>query len=136
MRFPRILLAIPLVAAGVLLPAFTSAPETPAPVVIGMAHEGFVPPEGDGIDVAVGDVPVIKIHTGETLTFQNNSRWIHILGPGRNGLLAGPGSSGMTPRHMLEENESYTTARWNNPGSYSITCPVHPDMNAEVVVLP
>jgi len=135
-RIPRILLAVPLVAAGVLLPAFTSAPETPAPVVIGMAHEGFVPPGVDDTNIAVGDVPVITIQTGETLTFQNNSRWIHILGPGRNGLLAAAGSSGMTPRHMLEENESYTTAPWNKPGSYPITCPVHPDMNAEVVVLP
>jgi hypothetical protein len=37
---------------------------------------------------------------------------------------------------MLQQDESYTTPAWNVPGTYSITCPVHPDMNAEVVVLP
>jgi plastocyanin len=135
-RIPRILLAVPLVAAGLLLPALTDPPDTPPEVVIGMAHEGFVMPEASEDSVNVGDVPVITINTGETLTFQNNSRWIHILGPGRHGLLASPGSGAMTPRHMLEENETYTTAPWDNPGTYPITCPVHPDMNAEVVVLP
>jgi plastocyanin len=136
MRIPRILLAVPLVAAGLLLPAFSSAPDTPAPAIIGMAHEGFVAPGADDESVAVGDVPVITIHAGQTLTFQNNSRWIHILGPGQNGLLAAAGSSGMAPRQLLQENETYTTAPWTSPGSYPITCPVHPDMNAEIVVLP
>jgi hypothetical protein len=134
-RIPKIVLAVPLVAAGLLLPAFTSPLDTPPPVVIGMAHEGFVLPGANEESAPVGTTPIITIHTGETLTFQNNSRWIHILGPGRHGLLAPPGSGGMTPRHMLEENETYTTAPWNTPGSYPITCPVHPDMNAEVVVL-
>src|ERR1700712_176531 len=61
-RIPRILLAVPLVAAGLLLPAFSNTPDTPAAVVIGMAHEGFVPPGADDEDVAVGDVPAITIH--------------------------------------------------------------------------
>lgn len=132
MRFPRILLAVPFIVGGIMLPAVTSAPKEPAPVVVGMAHEGFVV---DGVSDPTS-VPKITITSGESVTFQNNSRWVHIIGPGQRGLLVPPGAGSMTPRHLLEQDETYTTPAWNTPGTYPITCPVHPDMNAEVVVLP
>jgi len=130
MRIPRVALALPFVAAGILLPAVTKPPDDPPAHVIGMAHEGFVV---DGSDQS-GTDPVITVRAGETLTFQNNSRWIHVIGAGENGLLGPPGLGAVASRFMLQQNDSYTTAPWRTPGSYPITCPVHPDMNATVVV--
>lgn len=124
------MLAVPFVLGGMLLPALTAAPSDPAPLVIGMEHEGFAVAETD----KETGVPVIRISAGQTLTFQNNSRWIHILGPGRQGLLEPPGRGAMSPRVMLQENDTYTTPAWSTPGTYNITCPVHPDMSAKVVV--
>ena len=131
MRFPSVLLAVPFVAAGLWLPAFTEAPRAAANQVIGMSHEGFVV-DGQPTD----DDTVIRVHTGQPLTFQNNSRWIHIVGAGEDGLLQAPGSGAISARFMLQQDQSYTTAPWDTPGTYPITCPVHPDMNATVVVEP
>jgi plastocyanin len=137
MRFPRIVLAIGLIAAGLLLPALGPRLQKPMTGVIGMGHDSYVVNgvEGDDEDGAA-KVPEIVIHVGESITFQNNSRWIHIVGPGDRGLLAPQAAGAMTPRKMMAENESYTTPPWPNPGTYLITCTVHPDMNAKVVVLP
>jgi plastocyanin len=137
MRFPRIVVAVGLIAAGLLLPALGPRLQPPMTGVIGMGHDSYVVSgvgEDDGDETA--KVPEIVIHVGETITFQNNSRWIHIVGPGDKGLLTAQGAGAMTPRKMMEQNESYTTAPWPNPGTYLITCTVHPDMNAKVVVLP
>jgi plastocyanin len=132
MRFPRMLLAVPLVAAGMWLPAFTAPPQDAAAHVIGMTHEGFVV---DGKET-VGADPTITISAGQSLTFQNSSRWIHIVGAGENGLLAPAGAGAIRSRFMVQQDEAYTTAPWQTPGEYPITCPVHPDMNATVVVQP
>ncbi len=136
MARPKILLAIPLLLAGTFLPAIRT-PLTPLTAgVIGMSHEGY-------------SKTVITIHTGDSITFQNNSRWIHVIGPGNDGVLATDvtvasmsvaagqfslANMGMKPRVMMQENETYTTAAWNVPGTYLITCTVHPEMNAKVVV--
>lgn len=137
MARPKILLAVSLLVAGTFLPAMTKALD-PLPVgAIGMGHEGY-------------SETVIKIHTGDTITFENNSRWIHIIGPGDKGLLAtdlvvtqvddeeagsvNAGNMGMQPRILMQENDIYTTTPWTVPGKYLITCTVHPDMNATVIV--
>jgi plastocyanin len=135
-RFPRILLAIGLVAAGILLPAFGPTLMAPPSGIIGMDHDGYVVNGVDSDDDVDPRVPEIVINAGDTITFQNNSRWIHVVGPGDKGLLTPPGHGAMTPRKMMEENESYTTPAWSTPGTYLITCTVHPDMNAKVIVLP
>jgi plastocyanin len=105
-----------------------------------MSHHGYIVVKSlngyDEEEAEAAPPPVITIRVGETLTFQNNSRWIHIVGSGDKGLLTPPGTSGMTPRKMMEENDSYTTPQWNTPGEYAITCTVHPLMNAKIVVLP
>jgi plastocyanin len=134
MRFPRILLGVVLVAAGILVPAL-APPLKPVPAgVVGMDHDGYVVNGIDSDDEV--NKPEITIHAGDTITFQNSSRWIHVIGPGEKGLLAAPGMGAMTPRKMMEENDSYTTPPWTTPGTYQITCTVHPDMDAKVVVLP
>ncbi len=135
-RLPMMVIAVPLVCAGLLVPAVGSPLDAPASGVIGMDHDGFVVNGVSNDDEDAGTVPVITIHVGETLSFQNNSRWIHIVGPGQDGLLAAPSMGAMTPREMMEENAAYTTPPWNTAGTYLITCTVHPDMNAKVVVLP
>ena len=42
----------------------------------------------------------------------------------------------MTPLKMLEENDVFSTHAWMTEGTYDLTCTVHPEMNAKVVVLP
>ena len=73
--------------------------------------------------------------TSQTLTFQNDSPWVHIIGPGEKGLLTPVGKEAMAPMKMMEENDTYTTPPWMTPGTYLLTCTVHPEMNAKVVVL-
>ncbi len=81
---------------------------------------------------------MITIHRGDRLSFQNDSRWVHIIGPpGSRGLLKDPGHGAMAPPlKMLEENDVYTTPPWTTAGTFLLTCTVHPEMNAKVVVLP
>lgn len=136
MRVPTVLGGLVLVGAGLFLPAAAAPLQTRPPGVIGMSHEGY---EVTGVANAHEEddgTPEITIRRGETLTFQNDSRWIHIVGPGDKGLLTSPGHGSMTPRKMMEENQVYTTPPWTIPGTFLITCTVHPEMNAKVVVLP
>ena len=136
MRFPRILLAVVLVALGMIVPAVTHLHD-PAPGTVGMTHYSYVEiVRADQVELAPDGTPVITVHVGDTLTFQNNSHWIHIVGSGDLGALRHHEHTAMTPRTMLEENDSYTTPPWRTPGRYAITCTVHPSMNATVVVLP
>jgi plastocyanin len=77
----------------------------------------------------------VSLTCGQTLPMTNNSRWVHILGPGKEGVLvAAPKGVPVTKRVLLQTGESYTTAPWTVPGDYHITCAVHPEMNVEVVV--
>lgn len=122
MAVPRILFAVPLVLAGMVAPAAGAALHHRPDGVIGMGHEGFSAKE-------------IHIHVGDTITFQNDSRWIHIIGAGHDGHLAvPPAAEPVSSRLLLEQNQSYTTGTWNTPGTYSMTCSVHPDMTTKVIV--
>jgi len=121
---PRIFFAVPLLALGAFLPAAGHGP-APAPAgAVGMEHEKFT---ADSVTIPVGG----------TLTFVNNSRWLHVLGPGDRGRISGDtGIPVMGPRgaHMSQSGESYTTAKWNTPGTYKVTCSLHPEMTIKVVV--
>ena len=123
MPFPRILLGLPLVVAGVFLPAAGADP-APAPAgVVGMDHEVFT-------------VKEVTLHVGDTLTLQNNSRWLHIIGPGEGGTLEHAAGNPMQDRVLTQMNDKYTTARWDVPGTYYVTCSIHPEMTVKVVVTP
>jgi hypothetical protein len=125
-----------LLLGGLTLPA-AGPPLDARPVgMVGMSHEGYVVTGVPGGREGPDEVPVITIHRGDRLTFQNDSRWIHIIGPGDRGLVEDPGHSAMPPLKMLEQNGVYTTPPWKTPGTFLITCTVHPEMNAKVVVLP
>ena len=123
MSFPRILLAIPLLAAGAFIPAAGADP-TPAPAgVVGMVHEDF-------------NVDEITVHRGDTVTLVNDSRWMHIIGPGKDGTLEEATGLPMHERVLMPTNDHYTTARWDEPGTYYLTCSMHPEMTVKVVVTP
>jgi plastocyanin len=136
MRVPRITVAAALVVAAMAIPA-AAPPLDPLPTgMVGMGHEGYEITHVPDARLGADGVPVITIHRGDRLSFQNDSRWVHIIGPGKRGLLTDPGHAAMAPLKMLEENDVYTTPPWTTPGTFLLTCTVHPEMNAKVVVLP
>jgi len=75
MAIPRILFAVPLLVAGAFLPAAGADPVKAPSGTVGMDHEVFTS-------------DMVTIRRGETLTLVNDSRWAHIIGPGRDGSLA------------------------------------------------
>jgi plastocyanin len=121
MAVPKILFALPLLLAGAFLPAAGASPPTPPSSVVGMDHEVFT-------------INSITVHRGDRLTFVNNSRWLHILGPGRVGSLAEVDGLPMHERALTEINDRYTTGKWNETGTFFITCSMHPDMTVKVIV--
>ena len=121
MAVPRIALIVPLVLGGLFLPAVSAAPEAPPSNTLGMEHEEFARSE-------------VTIDCGQTLTMQNDSRFVHIIGPGRGGLLQAAGAVPMARRELLETNDTFTTGTWNSPGVHYLTCSVHPEMTVAVTV--
>jgi plastocyanin len=80
---------------------------------------------------------VAMIHRGDRLTLANNSRLVHVIGPGQGGHVddtaAGVPVMGY---NLMQTNSVYTSAPWETPGSYHLTCSVHPGMTLKVVVAP
>jgi plastocyanin len=81
----------------------------------------------------------ITIHTGDRLTFANGSAWLHVLIPGKGARLGtqpGIPSFGARDAHLSEHGDRWLTNAWTVPGTYFITCQLHPEMHLEVHVLP
>jgi plastocyanin len=80
----------------------------------------------------------ITIKTGDTITFKSDPAGSpHILGIGKDGDFTQPeagapdfGSQG----HMINVGESWTTPPWNTPGTYHVSCSIHPTTMADFVV--
>ena len=121
MPVPRIVLAVPVLALGMVLPTAGAAVNKPADGVLGMSHEHYTS-------------EVVTVHRGDTLTMQNNSRFAHTVGPGKDGHLADAAGVPVAGAHLMETNDVYTTGQWNTPGSYTLTCSVHPEMTVKVIV--
>jgi plastocyanin len=121
MAIPRILFAVPLLVAGAFLPAAGADPVKAPSGTVGMDHEVFTS-------------DMVTIRRGETLTLVNDSRWAHIIGPGRDGSLAEADRNPMRERVLTETDDRYTTQPWTVPGTYYLTCSMHPDMTVKVVV--
>lgn len=120
--FPKVLLAVPLLVAGMYAPALGSEPTPAAEGVLGMTHLFFAKDQ-------------VSVKCGQTLPMVNDSRWVHIIGPGSGGLITQPPPGvPVTSRALVETNGTYETGRWTVPGQYSLTCSVHPDMTVKVVV--
>src|SRR5689334_11383973 len=89
MALPRIAVVVPLVLAGLLIPAAGAAPADPPAGTLGMGHEHFTQ-------------SVVTLDCGQPLQMQNDSRWVHIIGPGRNGLLETAADVPIQQRKLLE----------------------------------
>ncbi len=78
------------------------------------------------------------IEQGERITFFNQSRGaLHILVNGDRGASrseAGAASMGGVSGHRSERGEVWTTPAWTSPGTFHITCTIHPGMNFTVTV--
>jgi plastocyanin len=118
---PRILIAVPFIVAGAFLPAANVVTAKAPAGTIGMGHEVFTTTD-------------ISIHRGGTLTFVNDSGYMHIIGPGRDGTLAEAAGEPMRRRVLMASNATYTTPPFDVPGTYYFTCSMHPEMTVKVVV--
>lgn len=123
MAFPRIAVAVPMLLAGLLIPAVGQQPGKPPARTLGMAHEAF-------------SRTAVTVDCGQPLRMQNDSRWVHIIGPGRHGLLTAADDGPVRQRELLQTGDVYTTGAWNTPGVHYLTCSVHPEMTVKVVVRP
>jgi plastocyanin len=123
MALPRILIAVPLIVAGAFLPAASHVTAKAPAGSIGMGHEIFT-------------TTAISIHRGDTLTFVNDSGYMHIIGPGRDGTLAEARGEPMERRVLMAANATYTTPPFDVVGTFYFTCSMHSEMTVKVVVTP
>jgi plastocyanin len=124
MPLPRVLLVVPGILAGIFVPAVVvSTPKPAPPHAVGMTFMDF-------------SKEVVTLHRGERLTIVNDSRNIHVIGPGQDGRVLSPvRGEPLTGFHLTETNDVYETGPWTTPGTYQVTCSVHPTMNLKVVVV-
>lgn len=122
---PRILFVIPGILAGLLVPAvIVDTPKPAPPDTVGMTFMDFT-------------LDTVYLHRGQYLTFIDSSRNIHEIGPGRNGQITSQvRGEPLTGIHLMQTNTVYKTGPWMTPGTFYVTCGVHPTMNLTVVVLP
>jgi hypothetical protein len=120
---PRILLIVPGLLIGLLLPAVIAAPKKAPTGAVGMISDDFAR-------------SVVTIHRGNRLTLVNNSHFVHVIGPGRNTHIISPERGvPMTGFHLMQTNDVLTTGRWMTLGTFYLTCSVHPGMTLKVVVI-
>jgi len=119
--FLRILIALALVVAGAFLPALGPDPKKPPAGSVGMGHEVFTTER-------------VTVHRGDSLVFANNSRYMHIIGPGVDGSLYTEDGSPMDFRVLMPTNDTYTIGPFTTVGTFHITCSMHPEMTVVVVV--
>jgi plastocyanin len=123
-RIPRILFVVPGLLAGLLIPALAAAPKHLPSGAVGMINSAFARDS-------------VTIHEGQRLTLFNNSHVIHVIGPGRGGRIIGSAPHDpVTGFHLMETNDVYVTPAWKTPGTFWLTCSVHPDMTLKVIVTP
>jgi hypothetical protein len=122
---PRVLFVIPGILAGILVPAvIVSTPKPAPPNTVGMTFMDF-------------SKNIVYLHRGQWLTLVNSSRNIHAIGPGENGqIVSGVRGEPMAGYHLMETNAVYKTGPWLTPGTFHVTCSIHPMMNLTVVVFP
>jgi plastocyanin len=118
--------ALGLIALALVVPGPRESAAPAGGRVISMGHEMF-------------GRSVITIRVGDHLNFSNGSAWLHVLVPGRGARQdSQPGMPRLGPRdaHLSEHGDRWITGAWNVPGTYFITCQLHPEMLLEVRVLP
>jgi plastocyanin len=122
MRIPRIAFVVPGLLAGLLVPALQASPKPLPAGAVGMIANDFVR-------------DTVTIRVGQRLTLFNDSIVIHVIGPGRDGTVIGSERNvPISGFHLMQTNSTYTTPPWTTPGTYWLTCSVHPDMTLKVIV--
>ena len=123
MAVPRVLFVVPGLLAGLLIPALIAGPRHPPPDSVGMISDDFAQSS-------------VTIHLGDQLKLVNDSHFVHVIGPGRDTHIVSPERGvPMTGFHLMQTNDVYTTGRWLTPGTFYLTCSVHPGMTLKVVVV-
>jgi hypothetical protein len=124
-HIPRILFIVPGILAGLLIPALSSAtPKSLPPGAVGMTGDDFAR-------------SVVVIHEDQWITMFNNSNKVHVIGPGRNGRIIGTAPHvPVVGFHLMPTNSIWKTPPWRTPGTYWLTCSVHPHMTIKVIVTP
>ncbi len=94
------------------------------------------PPDTVGMTFMDFTLDTVYLHRGQYLTFVDSSRNIHEIGPGLNGhITTAVRGEPMIGFHLMQTNTVDKTGPWMVPGTYYVTCAVHPMMNLTVVVL-
>jgi plastocyanin len=125
-RLAAVLAAIAMIAAALIVHGPREAPAAVRGRVITMGHEKF-------------GRATTTIRAGEHLTFSNTSHWLHVIIPGKGAAQRsqdGQPRLGARGEHLSERGDHWTTGAWNTPGTYFLTCQLHPEMTLEVRVLP
>lgn len=121
---PRVLLVIPGLLAGFLVPTLLAAPKPASAMDVGMISDDFAHDQ-------------ITLHRGERLTLVNDSAVVHVIGPGVSTHIVSPERGvPLTGFHLMQTNAVLTTGRWMTLGTFYLTCSVHPGMTLKVVVVP
>ena len=120
---PKVLLVIPGLLAGFLVPNLLTAPKPVPAMDVGMVTRDF-------------SKDTVVLHRGQRLTLVNNSNAVHVIGPGINNAIKSPEHGvPMTGFRLMQTNAVYTTGPWMTLGTFWLTCSVHPGMNLKVVVI-
>jgi plastocyanin len=123
---PKVVFALPLIALGVWLPG-RGQPVSLAghDTVVGMTQEEF-------------DRQSVTITQDQSLELVNNSNFLHVVAPGVKARVdpdpAVP-SFGPDEVRSLPRGAPFVTEPWEQPGTYHLTCTLHPEMNLTVVVV-
>jgi plastocyanin len=124
LALPRILLVVPGLLAGLLIPALTAAPKAAPQHAVGMISDDFMQ-------------STVTLHRGDRLTLVNDSHFVHVIGPGFDQHVYSPQRGDPVLGFILmQTNDVYTSKPWMTPGTYYLTCTVHTRMNLKVVVTP
>ena len=100
---------------------------------------GSAPPDAIGMDQLSFTPPSRTISSGTKMEFVNDgSRALHVLVLGKDAqprAQAGAPSFGCASGHRSEVDDHWFTPAWTTPGTYRVTCVLHPSMNLTVTVL-
>lgn len=115
------LVAVPLLALGALAPTLptdhpTARRSTDDTVTVRLRQSGFEP-------------ATVTVPRGGRLELVNDSSLLYVLVPSSRGLMGesrGADELG-APAAAVASGHSYTTARWNTPGTYHVSNSVVPD---------
>jgi plastocyanin len=125
MSLPRFVIAVPFVVLGAVLPGLTDHEPLPRRSnLVGMEQVEF-------------DRDEIRINDGDQIEFVNNSNFLHVIGPGDRARIdseADVPSFGSDDVRTMPRGDPFVTEPWTKPGTYQLTCTLHPEMNLRVVV--